>query len=166
MLSQAFGEDQDVVKVDRHLAFGDEVMEDVVHHPLERGRGVCEPKEHDGGFEEASVCVEGSLFFIPFSDSDIVVSPTDIELREVFGAVKFVDKFRDEGERVSVLDCHLVQFAIVLDWAQSAILFLSKEERRSKGRLRGTNMSGLQVFIEELVELFLFVSVQGVDFTV
>ncbi len=95
MFSQVFGEDQDVVKVNCYLAFGNEVMEDVVHYPLECGRRICEPEEHDGGLEQAKVRMECGLFFISFFDLDVVVSPTNVKLCEVLGPMKLVDKFQD-----------------------------------------------------------------------
>ena len=42
---------QDVIKVNRNLAFSNEVGEDVVHHVLECGRGVGHSKEHNRGFK-------------------------------------------------------------------------------------------------------------------
>ena len=38
---------QDIVHVDHHIAFINEVLEDVVHHGLEGGWAVGEAKEHD-----------------------------------------------------------------------------------------------------------------------
>ena len=51
-----------------------------VNHCLECCRGICETKEHDRWFEEAFGREEGCLPFVAFSDSDIVISPSDIEL--------------------------------------------------------------------------------------
>ena len=44
---------QDIVHIDRHISFINEVLEDVIHHGLEGGQAVGEAKEHDQGFEEA-----------------------------------------------------------------------------------------------------------------
>ncbi len=44
-------EDEDIVEVDGYFALGDQVSEDVVHHPLECGRRIGQPKEHDGGLK-------------------------------------------------------------------------------------------------------------------
>jgi hypothetical protein len=41
------GEDQNVVEVDRDDAFGNEVLEDLVHHRLEGGWAVGEAEVHD-----------------------------------------------------------------------------------------------------------------------
>ncbi len=105
--------------------------------------------------------MEGSFLLVSLSDSDIVVSPTNVELRKVLRSVKLIDEFRDEWKRVTVLDRHLVKLAVVLHRSQRAILFLDEEERGGERRLGGANSDRCQVLVEERVELFLFVSVQG-----
>ncbi len=92
MLPQVLGEDQDVIKVNCHLAFGNEVTEDVIHHPLEGGGRVHESKEHHGGFGESLICMESCFLFVPLPNLDIVISPSDIKFHEVFGSAKLVDK--------------------------------------------------------------------------
>ena len=42
---------QDIVHIDCHVSFIDEVLEDVTHHGLEGGQAVGEAEEHDQGFE-------------------------------------------------------------------------------------------------------------------
>ncbi len=96
MFGEVLGEDQDVVEVDGNLPFAYKVAEDVVHHPLECGGRVHEPKEHDSGLKESSVHVECGLLFVAFLDPDVVVSPMNIELGEVLGSAKFVNEVRNE----------------------------------------------------------------------
>ena len=43
-------EDEDVVHVDDHDSFVDELLEDVVHHCLEHHQAVSETKRHDKRF--------------------------------------------------------------------------------------------------------------------
>ncbi len=84
MFRLILGKDQDIVKVNGHFSLSDKVAEDVVHHPLERGRQIGEPKEHDGGFIQTPVHAEGGLLLVASSYLDVVVSPTNVELSEVF----------------------------------------------------------------------------------
>ena len=44
------------------------------------------------------------LPFVPFFDSDIVVSPPEINLGEVLRSLEFVNELGDERERVVVLN--------------------------------------------------------------
>jgi hypothetical protein len=54
--------------------------EDRVHHRLEGSWGVSKAKEHDSWFEEAFVGDEGCLPLVLFLDTNIVVSPSYVEL--------------------------------------------------------------------------------------
>ena len=59
--------------------------------------------------------VEGCFPFISRLDAYIIGAPADVEFCEVFSSAELRDEFRDEKERISVLDGHGVQRAIVLD---------------------------------------------------
>ena len=52
---------QDIVCIDHHISFINEVLEDVIHHGLEGGWAVGEAKEHDQVFEEAPIRLEGGV---------------------------------------------------------------------------------------------------------
>ena len=45
---------------------------------------------------------------MPILDADIVVSPSDVKLGEMFHIFEFIDKVGDEGERVGILDGILI----------------------------------------------------------
>ena len=99
------------------MSFINEVLEDVIHHGLEGGQAVGEAEEHDQGFEEAPIHLEGSFPLISFFDSYIVVSPMYIQFRKVsgLGVRNPVDNIRHEGQRVGVLHCHCIELLVVLD---------------------------------------------------
>ena len=90
---------QDIVHIDRHVSFINEVLEDVIHHGLEGGQAVGEAEEHDQGFEEAPIHSEGGFPLPSLFDSYIVVSPTYIQFRKVsgLGVQNPVDNVRYEG---------------------------------------------------------------------
>ena len=69
---------QDIVHIDQHVSFINEVLEDVIHHGLEGGQAVGEAKEHDQGFKEAPIRSEGSFPLVSLFDSYIVVPPAYI----------------------------------------------------------------------------------------
>jgi len=48
------------------------------HHRLEHCRTVSEAKEHDKGFEQASVCPKGRLPLVSIFDPHVIVSPPDV----------------------------------------------------------------------------------------
>jgi hypothetical protein len=97
MLLDGLRKDEDVVEVNTDDLFHDEVLEDVVHHSLEGGGRVSESEKHHQGFEEPAVRTKCCLPLITFLHPNIVVTPTYVELCEVFRTTKLVDEFRDEG---------------------------------------------------------------------
>ena len=96
MLGDKLGEDEDVVKVDDHLPFGDKISEDGVHHRLEGGWAIAQAEQHHQGFEQSSVSPESSLVFISRLDADIVVAPADVEFGEIVRAMELGDKLGDK----------------------------------------------------------------------
>jgi len=82
---------------------------------LESSGAVGHSEEHHKGFEEATIGAKGCFPFISGLDVYIIEVPANVEFCEVFSSAELRDKFGDEGERISVLDGHSVQHAIVLD---------------------------------------------------
>ena len=66
-------------------------MEDVVHHRLEGCWAVREAKEHDLWLKEPLVGTECGLPLVALSDSDIVETPSDIQLSKVLGTSELRD---------------------------------------------------------------------------
>src|ERR1700677_2596253 len=114
------------------MSLVNEVLQDGVHHCLERGGGIGESEEHDRRFKAASVHSEGGFPFGSFFDSKIVITPPKIHFGEVFRTSEFVDKFGDEGKGIIILNSVRVKVAIILAWSQaSAIGFRNIKEQRS-----------------------------------
>ena len=107
--------DQNVVQVHYYDPFSYESSENVIHHSLEDSGAVGYSKEHHEGFKEAVIGAEGYLLFISGFDVHIVEPPLDVKFCEVLGFAELGDEFRDERERIPVLNGHGVQRAIVLD---------------------------------------------------
>ena len=94
-----------------------EILEDVVHHHLEGSQAVGEAKEHNQGFEKASIRLEGSFPLVSLFDPYIVISPSYVQLCEVLGlgVRDLVDDIRDEGEWIGILHCHRIKLSVILD---------------------------------------------------
>ena len=82
---------------------------------MEGSKTVGYSKEHYKRFEEASVGVESCLPFISRPDAYIIETPVDIKFYEVLGSTELGNKFKNKGERISVLNSYGVQYAVVLD---------------------------------------------------
>ena len=74
---------------------------------------------------------EGCLPLMPILDMDIVVSPLDIKLGEVFCILEFIDEVRDERERRGVLDGMLIQVAVILAGMKFPFFFLMKKKGKA-----------------------------------
>ena len=85
MLQQHPCEDENIIKVDTDNSFRYHVMEDVIHYHLKGCWAVCKAKEHDLWLKEPSVGVDCSLPLVTFPNLDVVETPPDIQLGEVFG---------------------------------------------------------------------------------
>ena len=99
-----------------------------IHHRLEGGWGVSEAKEHDSGLVEASPGFESGFVFVSLFDPDVIVSPSDVQLRVNVGSPQVADERSDERERVLVTHRPLVDFSVVLYRSQLPILLLDEEE--------------------------------------
>jgi hypothetical protein len=54
----------------------------VIHEALEGGGVVAHAKEHNSWFKESLTHFKGSLPLVFFSDSNIIVSPANVEFAE------------------------------------------------------------------------------------
>ncbi|KAG5334194.1 hypothetical protein C0989_004080 [Termitomyces sp. Mn162] len=128
---QHFGIDEDVVKVHTQYTLCYEILEDVVHYGLEGGRAISESKEYNEWLKQFPVGPESSLPLISLLNAHIIVTPLDIQLSEVLHTLEVVNELGDEGERVTVLHCHGIEYLIVLNQSEGAILLFDEEDQRS-----------------------------------
>ena len=137
-------------------------MKGVIHEALKSGGGIGETKEHHSGFKESLMDDEGRFPLMPVFDSDIIVSPSDVEPGEDFCPLEFVDEVRNEGKRVCVTDGVFVDIAIVLTGSEATVLLFDKEERGRLWGVRGANFACLYIFVKEVLRRFLFLGREGV----
>ena len=86
---------------------------------------------------------KGSFPLMSVFDLDIIVSPSDVELGEDFRPLEFINKVRNEGERVCVMDDMFVDVVIVLTGSEAAVFLFDKEERERLWGVRGANFACL-----------------------
>ena len=127
--------DEKVIHIDDKPSFSDHVSEQVIHELLEYGGGVAEAKEHDCQLKESFVSDEGSFPLVTVFDTNVIVTPSNIELGEMLSVFQLVHKVGDEGERVSITSGVLIEVAVVLARMEFAILLLDKEEGGGLGRV-------------------------------
>src|SRR5258708_34166771 len=119
--------------VGRKPSLGYLFVEYGVHHHLEGRWGVGKPKEHDRRFEESLGSEEWHFGFIAWLDAYVVVSPSDIELREEGAPAQMVNCLGNKGGDVAIPFGPLVYWIVVLDGSEFPVFLLDKEEVRSIG---------------------------------
>src|SRR6266404_2012134 len=125
--------DEDVIQVNDNVALIKEVFKDVIHEGLKGCWGIAEAKGHDKWFKQTQRCFKSSFPLVAMMDTNVVVSPTDVELGEVAGVMQLVNEVRDEGERSCILDSDIIKTSVVLYRAEFAILLVYKKEGAGHG---------------------------------
>jgi hypothetical protein len=81
---KGFRKYKNVVHVDDHPSFSDFFLEGLVHVGLERGRGIAQAEEHYFWFKESEGCGESRFPEVIRVNQDVVISRSDVHLREEF----------------------------------------------------------------------------------
>jgi len=119
----------EVVHVDDEPSFHKVVGEDMVHECLEGRRRVALAEKHNRRFIEPVRSSESGLPLVSLLNPNIVISPLNIEFREVTRVFESVNEVGDMRKRVSVLDHMRIYIAVILAGTEHAILLQDKEER-------------------------------------
>ena len=109
-----FGVDTNVVHINFQSLFSYHVSEDVVHKGLECRRCIAKPKEHHCWFEKSQGCDKGGFPLVFLTNADVVIAPSDVELREEGGILHVIDEFRDKWQRVHIPDGVGIKISVVL----------------------------------------------------
>ena len=158
------GPDENIIKIDCNLVFSDEICKDVIHQSLECSWAVTEPKVHNTGFKESTINDKGSFPFVTFLNPDVVVASSDIKLSENVCTFKLSDNIKGEWQRVAVLDCDIVEFSVVLNEVEFAVLFLNEEDGQSDWGLAFYNVSLNKSVYKELFQFSIFDGGYGINF--
>ena len=138
------GINEEVVHVNDKPSFRDHITKGVIHKALESGRGIGETEEHHSGFKESLMGDEGSFSLMSIFDSDIIVSPSDIEFGEDFHPLEFINKVGNEGKRICATDSVFIDIAIVLTGLEATVLLFDKEKSGCLWGVRGVNFASFR----------------------
>jgi hypothetical protein len=98
---------------------------------LERGWSIAETEGHDEELVVAISCPKRRFWDVFVLDANLPVAGTQVEFGEVFAPSKSVKEVFDAWERIFVLDCDVVECAIVNTHTEATILLFDKEDRCS-----------------------------------
>ena len=113
------------------------VHNNVVHHSLEGCGGVAHAKKHDGRFKYSIFGLECHFPLISVFDAYIVVAPLDVQFGEILGSFQLVDEFRDEGEKIAVLDGSFIEFSVILTGHSFPSFLSTKKNGEAIGDFNG-----------------------------
>ncbi len=113
---QVSGENEDVVKVDKHKPV-QEIPQHVIHQGLKDSKGVGETKRQDPVFIVTQRGVECGLPFIPFADPHQMVGIPKVQLREHCDSLQRFEGRTDERQWILIFNSNVVQTSIVSAWA-------------------------------------------------
>src|SRR6266404_9650907 len=89
--------DENVIHIDNDArsqlkVFDMQIMKDVIHHRLKGTWRICQPEEHNQGFEQSVFCFKHPFFFIAGLNPDVVIAPSHVEFGEDVGVLYLTDK--------------------------------------------------------------------------
>src|SRR5882762_8927482 len=108
---------KDVVHIDKDSTSENEVLEKLIHHSLECGRGIHEAEKHYKWFKHSAIGFECGFPLISGTDTNIVIAPSNIELCEDSSGFEFIDDVGNQRERILIFNRERVQLTVVLDRA-------------------------------------------------
>jgi hypothetical protein len=98
MFFESTASDENVVEINSNLALSNEIGKDWVHKWLKGCRQVCQAKEHYFGLIQALVGDKGSLPFIAFPNTDIVIAPMNIKLSKDLCILELINNISSQRE--------------------------------------------------------------------
>lgn len=121
--------DQDVIHIDGHLSSCNQICKDRVHKRLEGSGRIGEAEVHNTRLKQSSVHNEHCLLLVCFLNSDIIISPPDVKLREDFCLHQAVNDIGSERQQVAIFDRDGVELPVILYKAEFSIFLLDEEDR-------------------------------------
>lgn len=132
MILFSLGENQDIIKVHKDEFIGVWV-EDEVHRARESRRGIGKPKRHDSILIRTKARSESCLGNIFFTDSNLVIAQPKINLGNHFSTFELLEQVVYVGKWVLILDCLLIQRAVI-DAQSFRVILLDKKNTTTPRR--------------------------------
>ena len=102
MLCERIGKNENIIKINNNANVS-HIGKNIIHKMLESGRSIGEAKRHDQVFKSTVAGPEGGKPLVAISNSDVIVTSSEINLGEDFGGLQLVEKVANEWKQVSIL---------------------------------------------------------------
>jgi hypothetical protein len=140
MLLLILGVDEDIIDKD-HYEFVELRHKNGVHEVHEVGWGICETKGHHQELVKTVTSEESSFRNVTWSNFDLVVTRTKINLGENFGSNQLIKKNIDSGKRIFVLDGYCIERSVVNTQPQATIFLFDEESGTTPRRRTRANIT-------------------------
>jgi hypothetical protein len=140
MFFLTFGIDENIIDKD-HNEFIELRHEHGVHEVHEVGWGIGETKRHYQELVKTITSGESGFRNVTWSNLDLVITRTKVNLREDFGTSQLIEKNIDSGKRVFVLDGDCIERSVIYTHSQATIFLLDEESRATPRRRARANIT-------------------------
>jgi hypothetical protein len=128
----SFTIDENIIK-ENYDKMMEKRMEDMIHEALEGGEGITQAKGHEQKLIVTLVSLKGSLRYVSFFHTYLVVARTQIKFSGVLRTTQLIQEIINDRNVELVLDCELIEGTQVETHAPSTF-FLNYHDHR--GRIR------------------------------
>ena len=125
MIFQAVGIDKNIIHEYQH-SMPQDWFKDCVRDTLKCSWGISEPKWHHKKLIETTMCSESYFMFIPFSDSNLMMSTSEIKFRKLLCTSQLINKFIHYRQGMFILDNDDIQVSVVNTKPSGPIFFLNQ----------------------------------------
>jgi hypothetical protein len=132
--------DENIIDKD-HDKFVELRHEHGVHEIHEVGRGISESEGHDQELVKTITGGKSGFRNVAWSNLDLVVARTKIDLREDFGTSQLIEKNIDSRKWVFVFDGDCIEWSIVYAHSQATIFLFDKESKATPRRRARANVT-------------------------
>jgi hypothetical protein len=140
MLLLVLGIDKDIINKD-HYEFVELRHEHGVHEVHEVGRGIRETKGHYQELVKTITSGEGSFRNVTWSNFDLMVTKTKVNLGENSGSSQLIKERIDSWKRIFVLDGHCIERSVIHTQPQATIFLIDKESGKTPRRRTRANIT-------------------------
>jgi hypothetical protein len=134
------GIDEDIIDKD-HDKFIELRHEYGVHEVHEVGRFISESEGHDQELVKTIMSGESGFRIVAWSNLDLVVARTKIDLRENFGTSQLIKQNINSRKRVFVFDGDCIEWSVVYSHSQATIFLFDKESKATPRRRARANVT-------------------------
>jgi hypothetical protein len=139
MFFLVFGIDEDIVDKDHY-----EVVKlrhkHGVHEVHEVGLGIRETKGHYQELVKTITSGESGFKDVTWSNLDLMITGTKVDLGEDFGSSQLIEKNIDSGKRILVLDGDCIEWSVIHTQSQATIILFDEESRTTPRRRARANI--------------------------